>query len=72
VELKMKTEFVANGFERWKQAQDANFRKTIRAEAAGKSQTLSFPEKIRLWLKTESACLRGKRSEDKSSPKILW
>ena len=68
----MKLKFVANGFERWKQAQAANSRKIIRAEAADKSQTLSFLGKARLWFKTEWECLRGKKGEDKSSPKILW
>jgi hypothetical protein len=68
----MKSKFVANGFARWKRAQDANFRKTMRAENAGESQNLGFLEKARLWFKTERECLRGKKCEEKSSPKILW
>jgi hypothetical protein len=68
----MKSRFVANGFERWKQTQDAYSRKIIRTKAANKNQTLSLLEKARLWFKTEWECLREKKNEDKSSPKILW
>jgi len=66
----MKLKFVANGFERWKQVQDAGFRKTIRDETADGSRTLSILEEARLWFKTELGC--GKKNENKSSPKILW
>jgi hypothetical protein len=67
VELTNKNKFVADGHNRWSAARGEKIRGSFR-----ENNPVGFFGKIRRWLKTEAATLRGQKTDDKSSPKILW
>jgi hypothetical protein len=72
VELKGKSRFVADGHARWSAAHADKARAASRKNDAGENEPVGFFGKIRLWLKTERTVLRGQKTGEKSSPKILW
>ena len=67
MELKKPVQFVADGHQRWLAAREGKFRATVH-----ENKPIGFLGKIRRWVKTEAAALRGRKTDGKSSPKILW
>ena len=67
MELTNKNRFVADGHTRWTNAREEKIR-----TACDENQPLSLFDKIRSWFKTETAVLRKRKTDEKTSPKILW
>ena len=72
MELNGKNRFVADGHARWSAAHKDKARAALRKNVAGENEPVEFFEKVRLWFKTERTVLRGQKTGEKSSPKILW
>lgn len=64
----MKTQFVADGFERYSTAQ----REIAHKNNLSKNRALNFFGKIRSWFQTKLEYRHEQKDENKSSPKILW
>jgi hypothetical protein len=66
-----KSRVVADGFRRWTVARNEKVRAEMRQQMNGQHPVGALG-KIRNWFRTERVVLRDGKTEEKSSPNILW